>query len=99
MMQVGVALLYKKQVAFRHRYPPRSFVPNHGTAVDGIDTLCRMESATRCGMESMHSVTLNGIKSEEEGDTRQAVMPYAQRGNSIQFAKRIDTIHKPFGLE
>ena len=39
----------------------------------------RMESATRCGMESMHSVALDGIKTEGEGDTRQAVMPYAQR--------------------
>ena len=61
-------------------------------------TCCGMES-TIGGMESMHSVALNGIKTEGEGDTRQAVMPYAQKGNSIQFAKRIDAIHKPFGLE
>ena len=41
----------------------------------------------------------NPIPLRREGDTRKAVMPYAQKGNSIQFAKRIDAIHKPFGLE
>ena len=57
-----------------------------------------MES-TVGGMESMHSVALNGIKTEGEGNTRQAVMPYAQRGNSIQFALRIDAIPSPSVLD
>ena len=66
-------------------------------------------------MESTHSVVwnpqpvavwnqctapaLNGIKTEEEGDTRQAVMPYAQKGDSIQFALRIDAIPSPSVLD
>ena len=40
------------------------FVLNHGTAVDVIIAKRCMESATRCGMESMHNVALDGIKTE-----------------------------------
>ena len=49
-------------------------------------------------MESM-PIALYGIKTEGKNGytaSRDAIRPM---GNSIQFAKRIDAIHKPFGLE
>ena len=57
----------------------------------GISHLARMESMQRASL-------LYGIKNEGKGmhAVRDAIR---LMGNSIQFALRIDAIHKPFGLE
>ena len=73
-------------------------------SMESMQEHCK-ESATRCGMESrisehgINAKALHGIKSEgKRGYTasRDAIRPM---GNSIQFAQRIDAMHKPIGLE
>ena len=63
-----------------------------------IRNLLRYGISLKASMESM-PIALHGIKTEGKSEymaSRDAIRPM---GNSIQFAKRIDAIHKPFGLE
>ena len=60
--------------------------------------VCERMESTVGGMESMHSVALYGIKTEGRG-IHGKPRCHTPVGNSMQFAKRIDAIHKPFGLE